>query len=1045
MSWWWNEDDDLQPPEGWVEQGDPDDPEWDPYYQASFGTFRHDFSKPPLPLASTLHPQIRNVLGTHGLKNKKLGEAVVQAIEIQMGLHAEQDVRYREIVDERDEDVALAIAQPGSGHGKEDDIVRSVTESQNSSGSQQPPTLFAQAASRIAIELGKASEKEAQAIAKRVPHVASLEFKNIIWKLPRLPYAIFSQALQNASAIAGAAKAKSDDNPDQEENDIDEWIIRNEKYMRARLILDQPREEDSKASATNDDPIPSLAQLGIDKVSSHWKEYMVGLGRDAKRVFVNNKNTPAESPNTTIRIERPDKAQLPGLLLLDQYRKDAIEINALPAFQSRFDSMTFGALKGLNWSNVLVAGGIALAALTCVTDEEMKNSESSDIDLYVWGLTADQANTKLQEIEKVFVSNLPADKDTGKPIQYAVLRNSQTITFMPGKYPYRRVQVVLKLCPNPMAILLNFDLDQVAIGYTGDEVWMLPRASRALITGYTTFTMDLIHGSFLAPRKATQDQRVFKYAERGYGLRFLPSYLEALGTVPLNQRTTTENNVPEESLLRDELSVTMRGERARVAWWLAHRFGAFTSPLDKREVSMNDMTIGLGNDTPELAEKSSMSGWQLFARHVALWELAQLGYCRLKEQVVSHSSGGPDYVDDGLSYDDTADYSWNHDFTIGKLQQVVDGLNQSDEETLCNTLETEIPYRIYDKYGELMTVEEVKAKMRNDHSMRLRRQILASSLEVALQRSLVCTVHVPKKLRTHAEAKLSSASSRFVDVVQLRPEPEPPVKAQLKPTFPRFDAYGNKIDPDDEDYYEEDEEDEEDYLVESNCSDVSEDWGEDNDEVDTGFVLLYWVQGLDPSAPAALEDTDSSSRLHWQLVSREADEIHEILHAFRRAHRNLTVPLEVRNERLRLQIARRLVRPTERSERDAFVRWANERAPKIKIKTKYEAPQFGMLTMSRNTVFRRFEMTIDELADVGDLRLDMRYGLPGPATYDHLDRVRTAEEWMSQVQRIVRKDRDQCWNVWYRQRLPPAHFLPTLSDPRQDTRQGKRKREEKSS
>ncbi|KAE8230479.1 hypothetical protein CF326_g4520 [Tilletia indica] len=1040
MSWWWNEDDDLQPPEGWVEQGDPDDPEWDPYYQASFGTFRHDFSKPPLPLASTLHPQVRNVLGTHGLKNKKLGEAVVQAIEIQMGLHAQQDVRYREIVDERDEDVALAIAQPGSGHGKEDDIVRSVTESQNS-GSQQPPTLFAQAASRIAIELGKASEKEAQAIAKRVPHVASLEFKNIIWKLPRLPYAIFSQALQNASAIAGAAKAKEHDDSDQPEKDIDEWIIRNEKYMRARLILDQRREEDSKASATNDDPIPSLAQLGIDKVSSHWKEYMVGLGRDAKRVFVNN--NPAESSSPTIRIERPDTAQLPGQLLLDQYRKDAIEINSLPAFQSRFDSMTFGALKGLNWSNVLVAGGIALAALTCVTDEEMKNSESSDIDLYIWGLTANQANTKLQEIEKVFVSNLPADKDTGKPIQYAVLRNSQTITFMPGKYPYRRVQVVLKLCPNPMAILLNFDLDQVAIGYTGDEVWMLPRASRALITGYTTFTMDLIHGSFLAPRKATQDQRVFKYAERGYGLRFLPSYLEALGTVPLNQRTTTENNVPEESLLRDELSVTMREERARTAWWLAHHFGAFTSPLEKREVSMNDTTIGLGNDTPELAEKSSMSGWQLFARHIALWELAQLGYCRLKEQVVSNSSSGPGYVDDWLSYDDAPDYSWNHDFTLEKLKQAVDRLNRSDEENLRNTLETEIPYRILDKYGEPMEVKEIKARMQHDHSMPLRRQILASSLKQALQESLVCAVHIPKKLRTHAEAKLSSASSRFVDVVQLRPEPEPPVKAQVKPTFPRSNEDGDEIDPYDDDYYDEDEED--DYPIEGNCSDVSSAQDKRHHQIDTGFVLLYWVHGLDPSSPSALEDTGSSSRLYWQLVSREEDEIHEILHAFRRAHRDLRIPLEVRNEKLRRQVGRRLVRPTERSERDAFVRWASERAPKIDIKTKYKAPQFAMLNMSRNTVFRRFEMSIDELADVGDLRLDMRYGLPGPATYDHLDRVRTADEWMSQVQRIVRKDRDQCWNVWYRQRLPPAHFLPTLSDPRQDTRQGKRKREEKSS
>ncbi|CAD6936777.1 unnamed protein product, partial [Tilletia controversa] len=176
--------------------------------------------------------------------------------------------------------------------------------------------------------------------------------------------------------------------------------------------------------------------------------------------------------------------------------------------------MTFEVLKGLDWRNVLVAGGISLAALTSVTDQEAQKSESSDVDLYLYGLTVDQANAKLQEIEKVFVSNLPLDNNTGKPIEYAVLRNAQTITFVPGIYPYRRIQVVLKLCPNPMAILLNFDLDQVAIGYTGDEVWMLPRASRALVTGYTTFTMDLIHGSFLAPRKATQDQRVFKYAER---------------------------------------------------------------------------------------------------------------------------------------------------------------------------------------------------------------------------------------------------------------------------------------------------------------------------------------------------------------------------------------------------------------------------------------------------------------------------------------------------------------------------------------------------
>jgi len=53
---------------------------------------------------------------------------------------------------------------------------------------------------------------------------------------------------------------------------------------------------------------------------------------------------------------------------------------------------------------------------------------------------------------------------------------------------------------------------------------MLPRTCRSLVTGYTTFTTDLLYGSYLTDRRATQEQRVFKYGARGYGIRFLPSY-----------------------------------------------------------------------------------------------------------------------------------------------------------------------------------------------------------------------------------------------------------------------------------------------------------------------------------------------------------------------------------------------------------------------------------------------------------------------------------------------------------------------------------------
>ncbi|KAE8263062.1 hypothetical protein A4X09_0g7326, partial [Tilletia walkeri] len=309
-------------------------------------------------LASTTHPQVRDILSDDQLAGTRLGEAMIRVIDVQLRLHAEQDLKYREMIDERDEDMVLPVARPGSGDG-DDNVLPA------GSDGQQPPTLFAHAAARVAIELGKASEDEARTIAKRVPLVASPAFKTALFNFVRLPYAVLSQALRFASKAVTTGDVA-----------IDEWIIRNEKYMRARLVLDQAREDDSTVSS--DDPSPSLTQLGIDKSASHWKQFMVGLGRDAQSVFLGTSGAKGAS-RSTIRIQRPDKADLPGLLLLDHHRKDAIEINTLPAFQARFDSMTLGALNGLDWSNVLVAGGIALGALTGTTDEEAQKSEGSDI------------------------------------------------------------------------------------------------------------------------------------------------------------------------------------------------------------------------------------------------------------------------------------------------------------------------------------------------------------------------------------------------------------------------------------------------------------------------------------------------------------------------------------------------------------------------------------------------------------------------------------------------------------------------------------------
>ena len=55
-------------------------------------------------------------------------------------------------------------------------------------------------------------------------------------------------------------------------------------------------------------------------------------------------------------------------------------------------------------------------------------------------------------------------------------------------------------------------------------------------TSYSTFTMDLVFGHHLADRRASQELRLFKYADRGFGLRVLPSYAKSLEEDNLQRR-----------------------------------------------------------------------------------------------------------------------------------------------------------------------------------------------------------------------------------------------------------------------------------------------------------------------------------------------------------------------------------------------------------------------------------------------------------------------------------------------------------------------------
>ncbi|KAJ7115347.1 hypothetical protein C8R44DRAFT_794502 [Mycena epipterygia] len=141
------------------------------------------------------------------------------------------------------------------------------------------------------------------------------------------------------------------------------------------------------------------------------------------------------------------------------------------------------------------------------------------------------------------------------------------------------------------------------MGWDGIEFWMLPRAARALETGCNIFTMNLIQGHYLSERRATQEQRVFKYANKGYGIRILPSYLASLE----ESKTRLELIARDENLFRlnlDEIATASR------AWTQT----VITSCNLTKPVSHFDLE-NKHQLSAEPQGRSCLTGFCLFMRH----------------------------------------------------------------------------------------------------------------------------------------------------------------------------------------------------------------------------------------------------------------------------------------------------------------------------------------------------------------------------------------------------------------------------------------------
>ena len=273
--------------------------------------------------------------------------------------------------------------------------------------------------------------------------------------------------------------------------DIDEMVLQNGKFLRNSVLSDN---------------------------FLHGEGYLVKL-RDLRSILGD-----LNASEEILQFRRRDPPQ-GGFETLDQLRPRILQIiKRNVTFRRAFDWVTHEVLKGLDWTNVFVAGPLILTVLMLTEPSRRlhKRLGTDMIDLYLYELAPREALLKIEHIYTTWKANLQG-------IPGLVAKHPFSMTLSTEKRCVS-IRIHFRLYRSPIHVLLGQDLDPLAIGYDGHQVLMLPRCARALETGYSTFTTDLIHGDAeLGRLPSLMSLRMLKLATRGFGLRILPSYLYTLG------------------------------------------------------------------------------------------------------------------------------------------------------------------------------------------------------------------------------------------------------------------------------------------------------------------------------------------------------------------------------------------------------------------------------------------------------------------------------------------------------------------------------------
>jgi hypothetical protein len=186
-------------------------------------------------------------------------------------------------------------------------------------------------------------------------------------------------------------------------------------------------------------------------------------------------------------------------------------VQDLKTFETNFALFSESALVDLDWSNVVAAGS---SVVTCLLPVPKKYAQSkktlrqlyhqmiapaSDVDLFLYGLSEEEAIKKIIQIEQCIKESILTETTT--------IRTKNAITIV-SKYPTRHIQIVLRVYKSIAEILTGFDVDCSCVAYDGKQVYAAPRALTAFMAQRNTID--------LTRRSPSYENRLSKYSHRGF-------------------------------------------------------------------------------------------------------------------------------------------------------------------------------------------------------------------------------------------------------------------------------------------------------------------------------------------------------------------------------------------------------------------------------------------------------------------------------------------------------------------------------------------------